>query len=68
LVVCVSDDGVGGADPGTGSGLRGLSDRVAVLEGRLEVDSPAGEGTTVRAFIPVPAAPRPLPTPSARTA
>jgi len=68
LVVCVSDDGVGGADPGSGSGLRGLSDRVAVLEGRLEVESPAGAGTTVRAFIPVPASPRPLPTPSARTA
>jgi signal transduction histidine kinase len=68
LVVCVCDDGVGGADPSSGSGLRGLSDRVAVLEGRLEVDSPAGGGTTVRAFIPVPAAPRPLPASSARTA
>jgi len=68
LAVVVSDDGVGGADPTTGSGLRGLADRVAVLEGRLEVDSPIGEGTTVRAFIPVPPAPRPLPTPSARTA
>jgi signal transduction histidine kinase len=68
LAVAVSDDGVGGADPGAGSGLRGLSDRVAVLEGRLEVDSPVGAGTTVRAFIPVPAASRPLPTPSARSA
>jgi signal transduction histidine kinase len=68
LAVVVSDDGVGGADPTAGSGLRGLADRVAVLEGRLEVDSPIGEGTTVRAFIPVPPAPRPLPTPSARTA
>jgi signal transduction histidine kinase len=58
LVVCVSDDGVGGADPSAGSGLRGLSDRVAVLEGRLEVESPAGEGTTVRAFIPAPPLPR----------
>ena len=36
----VVDDGVGGADPATGSGLRGLSDRVAALEGTLEVDSP----------------------------
>jgi len=68
LAVSVCDDGIGGADPTAGSGLRGLSDRVAVLDGRLEVDSPVGGGTTVRAFIPVPAAPRPLPTPSARTA
>jgi signal transduction histidine kinase len=68
LSVVVSDDGVGGADPSAGTGLRGLADRVAVLEGRLEVDSPVGEGTTVRAFIPVPPASRPLPTPSARTA
>jgi signal transduction histidine kinase len=68
LVVRVSDDGVGGADPSAGSGLRGLADRVAVLDGRLEVESPAGAGTTVRAFIPVPPSPRPLPTPSARTA
>jgi signal transduction histidine kinase len=52
LVVTVVDDGVGGADPGSGSGLRGLSDRIAALDGRLEVSSPAGEGTTVRAVIP----------------
>jgi len=68
LSVTVSDDGIGGADPSAGSGLRGLSDRVAVLDGRLEVESPPGEGTTVRAFIPVPAAPPRVPTPSARTA
>lgn len=48
----VTDDGVGGADPAAGSGLRGLSDRVAALDGRLEVESPAGRGTTVRAVIP----------------
>ncbi|MEK6250983.1 MAG: histidine kinase [Actinomycetota bacterium] len=48
----VRDDGVGGADPELGTGLRGLSDRVAALDGRLEVVSPAGEGTTVRASIP----------------
>ncbi|HEX5763561.1 MAG TPA: histidine kinase [Solirubrobacterales bacterium] len=48
----VSDDGVGGADPEAGSGLRGLADRVAALEGRLEVNSVAGEGTVVRARIP----------------
>lgn len=48
----VRDDGVGGADPAAGSGLRGLADRVAALDGRLEVASPTGEGTTVRAVIP----------------
>jgi signal transduction histidine kinase len=48
----VRDDGVGGADPESGSGLRGLADRVAALEGRLEVSGGRGEGTTVRARIP----------------
>ena len=52
VLVEVSDDGVGGADPGAGSGLRGLRDRVAALGGRLEVDSRRGSGTTVRAAIP----------------
>jgi signal transduction histidine kinase len=52
LVVEVSDDGVGGADPEHGSGLRGLADRIAVLEGRLEIDSEQGRGTTIRARIP----------------
>ena len=52
LVVEVADDGVGGADPGRGTGLRGLADRLAVLEGRLEVDSQVGRGTIVRARIP----------------
>ena len=52
VVVAVADDGVGGADPASGSGLRGLADRVAALDGRLEVSSPPGAGTTVRAFIP----------------
>jgi signal transduction histidine kinase len=47
----VHDDGVGGADPFAGSGLRGMADRVSALGGRLEIDSPAGEGTTVRARI-----------------
>jgi signal transduction histidine kinase len=53
LAVEVEDDGIGGADPGQGSGLRGLADRVAALDGRLEVRSDAGRGTTVRATIPV---------------
>ncbi len=52
VVVEVADDGVGGADPANGSGLRGLADRVAALDGRLEVDSEPGRGTTVRAIIP----------------
>jgi signal transduction histidine kinase len=52
LLVEVADDGVGGADPARGTGLRGLADRLAVLEGRLEVDSAPGRGTTVRARIP----------------
>jgi signal transduction histidine kinase len=54
IVVTVADDGVGGADPSGGTGLRGLADRVAVLDGRLEVESPPGAGTTVRAVIPAP--------------
>jgi signal transduction histidine kinase len=51
-VVEVSDDGVGGADPARGSGLRGLADRVEALGGRLTVESPPGEGTRLRAEIP----------------
>jgi PAS domain S-box-containing protein len=49
----VADDGVGGADPAGGSGLRGLADRVSALDGRLEIASPPGEGTSIRAEIPV---------------
>ena len=52
VVVAVADDGVGGADPGRGSGLSGLADRMMVLEGRLEVESEPGRGTTVKASIP----------------
>ena len=51
--VTVSDDGVGGADPTGGSGLRGLAARVEALNGRLHVDSPPREGTRIRAEIPV---------------
>ena len=42
----------GGADPARGSGLRGLTDRIAALDGALTVDSPSGEGTRVRAELP----------------
>ncbi|HYZ80232.1 MAG TPA: ATP-binding protein, partial [Solirubrobacteraceae bacterium] len=52
LVVEVHDGGRGGADPERGSGLRGLSDRLSALDGELEVVSPPGEGTIVRASIP----------------
>jgi signal transduction histidine kinase len=53
LRVEVRDDGVGGAQP-RGSGMLGLADRVAVLGGRLTVDSPRGGGTLVAAEIPIP--------------
>ena len=52
LDVEIADDGLGGADPGSGSGLRGLADRVETLGGRLRVWSPEGAGTTIRAEIP----------------
>jgi PAS domain S-box-containing protein len=51
LVLEVRDDAGGGADP-TGGGLRGLADRIAALDGTLQVDSPAGGGTTIHAEIP----------------
>ena len=51
-IVEVHDDGCGGASMESGSGLRGLADRLAGLDGRLEVVSPPGGGTTVRARIP----------------
>ena len=54
MCVEVRDDGVGGARP-DGSGLIGLADRLAVLDGTLRVDSPAGGGTLVAADIPLPA-------------
>ena len=52
-LVEVADDGVGGADPTRGSGLSGLSDRVASLNGKLVIDSPPGAGTRIRAEIPL---------------
>jgi signal transduction histidine kinase len=51
-IVEIADDGVGGADPGNGSGLRGLLDRVEALDGRLHVESPPGAGTRIRAEFP----------------
>ena len=52
--VSVADDGVGGADPARGSGLRGLAARVEALNGHLDVDSAPGRGTRIRAQIPCP--------------
>ena len=52
LDVAVDDDGVGGADPGAGSGLQGLRDRLAALNGTLEIDSRPGHGTQLRAQLP----------------
>ena len=52
LRVDVTDDGVGGADAARGSGLRGLADRVAALDGTLSVESPPGRGTRLRVEIP----------------
>ncbi|MFF1788353.1 sensor domain-containing protein [Kitasatospora sp. NPDC058243] len=52
LVLQVTDDGHGGADPAAGAGLRGLADRVALLKGRLMVTSPTGGPTTLRLEVP----------------
>jgi signal transduction histidine kinase len=51
--VVVSDDGIGGASLAAGTGLRGLADRLAVLDGRLTLSSPPGEGTRLEAHIPI---------------
>jgi signal transduction histidine kinase len=50
--VDVEDDGIGGADPAHGSGLRGLADRVHALDGELAIDSPPGRGTHLHAEFP----------------
>jgi signal transduction histidine kinase len=53
LRLTIRDDGIGGADPGQGSGLLGLSDRIEALGGTLEVTSPAGKGTTLLIEVPL---------------
>lgn len=59
LLLEVTDDGTGGAELTRGSGLAGLADRLGVLDGRLELSSPAGGPTTLRATVPLSAAARP---------
>jgi signal transduction histidine kinase len=53
LHAAVADDGVGGAEPGGGSGLVGLADRVNALGGRFAFDSPAGHGTRIAVELPL---------------
>ncbi|MEV3860336.1 histidine kinase [Streptomyces sp. NPDC050095] len=52
LVIETVDDGIGGADTARGSGLRGLADRLAAVDGVLHIHSPAGGGTRIRAELP----------------
>ena len=52
VAVEVNDDGKGGARPALGSGLSGLADRVEAIGGRLEIASPPGAGTRIRAVLP----------------
>jgi signal transduction histidine kinase len=56
LALEVRDDGVGGARSEGSSGLLGLRDRAAALDGELRVDSPPGAGTVVAATLPIPVA------------
>ncbi len=52
LAICVTDDGRGGADPGRGTGLRGIERRLAAFDGVLELNSPSGGPTVVHLEIP----------------
>ena len=63
VVVVVADDGRGGVDVNAGSGLRGLQDRLAAVDGTLSIDSPPGEGTRLEARIPAPPERDPAPAP-----
>jgi signal transduction histidine kinase len=55
LTVLIADDGIGGANPSAGSGLKGMADRIEALGGRLSVESPTGRGTRLLARIPIDA-------------
>jgi signal transduction histidine kinase len=65
LILSISDDGVGGADPGRGSGITGLTDRVEALGGTISVLSPPGRGTALH--VQLPADPMAVPAPPGRT-
>ncbi len=65
LTLTITDDGIGGANPNSGSGLTGLTDRIAAVDGTLTITSPPGHGTTLTAHIPLPTTPPPTPTPEA---
>ncbi|WP_380282117.1 sensor histidine kinase [Kitasatospora purpeofusca] len=54
LVLEIRDDGAGGADPAAGTGLLGITDRLAVIDGTLSLRSPAGGPTVLRVEIPCP--------------
>jgi len=58
IMLTVKDDGVGGADTATGSGLRGLADRVAVVDGTLDIESAEGRGTELTCRVPLRSQPR----------
>ncbi len=52
LRITVTDNGTGGIQPANGSGLTGLADRLRMVDGRLDIDSPPGGPTTVTAMVP----------------
>jgi signal transduction histidine kinase len=52
ITIEIADNGIGGANPSDGSGLRGLTDRVEALDGQLHIQSPPGTGTTITAHLP----------------
>jgi signal transduction histidine kinase len=64
LTLVIRDDGIGGADPGGGSGLIGLRDRVEALGGTMSVTSPPGRGTLLRVVLPADSSATGLPLPS----
>lgn len=66
LWVEIADNGIGGADPARGSGLRGLTDRVEALDGQLTIDSRHGHGTRLLAQLPLPTPGEPTPPAHAR--
>jgi len=53
LLLTVADNGTGGADPTRGTGLSGLAQRIAVVDGRLAITSPPGGPTTITVEIPL---------------